>query len=105
MEERRALPRTTVDWRVRFAPPGEELHTGFVGDLNAKGLSILSNDRAYPAGTEIEVHFGAFQEDPEHRFQLRAVVRNSAGGRMGLLFQEGPVTDQERLLRMLRGKF
>jgi len=104
MEERRALPRTAVDWRVRFAPPGEELHTGFVGDLNAKGLSILSNDHAYPAGTEIEVHFGTFQ-DPEHQFQLRAVVRNSAGGRMGLLFQEGPVTDHERLLRMPRGKF
>jgi len=77
----------------------------FLGDLNAKGLSILTNNCAYPVGAEIEVHFGAFQEDPEHRFQLRAVVRHTADGKMGLQFLEGPVTDQEKLLRMLRGKF
>ena len=105
MEERRAQARTNVDWRVKFAAPGEELNIGFLGDLNAKGLSILSNNQAYPVGTEIEVHFGAFQEDPEHRFQLRAVVRHTTGRKMGLQFQDGPVADQEKLLRMLRGKF
>ena len=104
MEERRAQPRKNVDWRVKFAAPGEELNIGFMGDLNAKGVSILSS-RAYPAGTEVKIYFGAFQEDPENRFELRAIVRNSTSGRMGLQFEEGPVTDQERLLRMLRGNF
>ena len=104
MEERRSQARTNVDWRVKFAAPGEELNIGFLGDLNAKGLSILSS-HAYPAGTELDVHFGAFQEDPNHQFQLRAVVRHAANGRMGLQFVEGPVNDHEKLLRMLRGKF
>ena len=104
MEERRVHLRARVDWRVKFSAPGEELSTGFLSDVTAHGVSILSS-KAYPDGTEIEVHFGAFQDNPQHHFQLRAVVRHTTRGKMGLKFLEGPVTDQERLLQLLRGVF
>ena len=104
MDERRVQPRARVDWRVKFAAPGEELSGGFLTDANATGVSILTK-MEYPLGTVIELHFGAFQDDQRHQFQLRAVVRHTTHGKIGLQFLEGPLTDKERLLRLLRGVF
>ena len=104
MEERRTQPRASVDWRVKFGVAGEELNNGFVSEVNAAGLSILSQ-LEYPVGTELEVHFGAFQSNSETQFRLRAVVRYVTHGKMGMKFLEGPVTDHELLLRLMRGVF
>jgi hypothetical protein len=104
MEERRIQPRAHADWRVKFAVSGEELSNGFLTEVNAAGVGILSR-MEYPLGTVIEIHFGAFQEDPEHQFRLRAVVRYAAQGKLGVQFLEGPLADNDRLLRLLRGVF
>jgi hypothetical protein len=79
MEERRVHPRKCVDWRVKFTLPGEELSNGFLSDANATGVNIMSS-KEYPVGTIIEVHFGAFQDDPENHYELDAVVRHTAPG-------------------------
>lgn len=104
MEERRVHPRASVDWRVKFAARDEELSNGFLSDVNAAGVSILSS-REYPVGTVMEIYFGAFQDDPDHHFQLGAVVRYTARGKMGVQFLEGPVTDQKKMSYLLRGVF
>jgi hypothetical protein len=104
MEERRERPRTRVDWRVQFAPPGEDLSNGYLSDASASGMRILCTT-VHPIGTVIRVHFGTFQEDASHHFQLDAVVRHLSAGQMGVQFVDGPVDDKERLLHLLRGVF
>lgn len=103
-EDRRIQPRARVDWRVKFAVPGEDLNNGFLSDVNATGVCILGTVE-YPVGQVIEIHFGAFQENREHQFRLSATVRHATRGKIGLQFLDGPVVDERQLFYLLRGVF
>ena len=101
--ERRASTRRAADWRVLFGPPGE-LSTGFLADLSPIGVSILS-EKQYPVGTEIEVHFGAEESELRGKLRMRAVVRHSGSGRIGVHFTNVDSAQRELWWKIMRSEY
>lgn len=103
MTERRASARRAADWRVFFGPPGE-LSPGFLADLSPIGVSILS-EKQYPIGTEVEVHFGVEESEGRGKLRMRAVVRHSGKGRVGVHFTNVDSTQRELWWKIMRSEF
>lgn len=101
--ERRTSPRRAADWRVLFGPPGE-LSLGFLADLSPIGVSILS-EKQYPVGTEIEVHFGVEETEVRGRFKMRAIVRHSGKGRIGVHFVNVEPAQRDHWWKIMRSEF
>jgi len=101
--ERRASTRRAADWRVLFGPPGN-LSPGFLADLSPIGVSILS-EKEYPAGTEIEVHFGVEETELRGRLQMRAIVRHCGKGRIGVHFVNVDTTQRDHWWKIMRSEF
>ena len=104
MEERRHNPRTHVDWRVKLAAAGQDLCNGYLTNVSPVGATIMC-PAEYQAGSQIVIHFGAFDGNNDQSFSLVAVIRHAGKGRLGIEFIDGPVTDQDRLHYLLRGVF
>lgn len=100
--ERRANPRREADWRVLFGPAGN-LATGFLADLSPIGVSIVS-ERQFPVGTEIEVHFGVEDEERRGKLRMRAIVRHSGQGRIGVHFIGVDTAQREHWWKIMRGE-
>jgi PilZ domain len=101
--ERRASTRRAADWRVLFGPPGD-LSPGFLADLSPIGVSILA-EKQYPVGTEIEVHFGVEEKDVCGRLKMRAIVRHSGTGRIGVQFVNVDATQRDHWWKIMRSEF
>jgi PilZ domain len=101
--DRRSNPRRAADWRVLFGPPGD-LSLGFLADMSPIGVSILS-EKLYSAGTEVEVHFGVQDDNLSGKFQMRAVVRHCAKGRIGVQFVNVDPSQREHWWKIMRGDF
>ena len=101
--ERRASTRRAADWRVLFGPPGD-LSPGFLADLNPIGVSILS-EKQYPAGTEIEVHFGVEESEFRGKFRMHAIVRHCGKGRIGVHFVNVDAAQRDHWWKIMRSEF
>ena len=101
--ERRTSARRAADWRVLFGP-ADQLSPGFLADMGPMGVSILSEIQ-YPAGTEIEVHFGVHDDHPSGKLQMRAVVRHCGKGRLGVQFVNVEPTQREHWWKIMRSDF
>jgi hypothetical protein len=101
--DRRTSARRAADWRVLFGPR-DQLSPGFLADMSPMGVSILSEVQ-YPAGTEIEVHFGVHDNHPSGKLQMRAVVRHCGKGRLGVQFVNVEPTQREHWWKIMRSDF
>ena len=101
--DRRTSARRAADWRVLFGPP-DQLSPGFLADMGPMGVSILSEIQ-YPAGTEIEVHFGVHDDHPSGKLQMRAVVRHCGKGRLGVQFVNVEPTQRDHWWKIMRSDF
>ena len=86
-----------------FGPPGD-LSPGFLADLSPIGVSILS-EKQYPVGTEIEVHFGVEETEVRGRLKMRAIVRHSGQGRIGVHFVNVDVTQRDYWWKIMLSEF
>lgn len=77
---------------------------GFLADMSPIGVSILS-EKQYPAGTEIEVHFGVEESERRGKLRMLAVVRHSGNGRLGVHFTNVDPTQREHWWKIMRSKF
>jgi hypothetical protein len=101
--DRRNSPRRAADWRVLFGPPGD-LSLGFLADMSPIGVSILT-EKHYPTGTDVEVHFGLQDDNLSGKFQMRAVVRHCAKGRIGVQFVNVDPSQRDHWWKIMRGDF
>jgi PilZ domain len=101
--ERRSSARRAADWRVLFGPP-DKLASGFLADMSPIGVSILSETQ-YPAGTEIEVHFGVHDDRPAGKLQMRAGVRHCGKGRIGVQFVNVEPSQRDHWWKIMRSDF
>ena len=68
------------------------------------GVSILT-EKQYSAGTKVEVHFGVQDDNLSGEFQMRAVVRHCAKGRIGVQFVHVEPSQREHWWKIMRGDF
>jgi hypothetical protein len=68
------------------------------------GVSILT-EKHYPAGTDVEVHFGLRDDSLSGKLQMRAVVRHCAKGRIGVQFVNVDTSQREHWWKIMRGDF
>jgi len=102
LSERRTNPRRAANWRVRFGLPGQ-LVTGFLADLGPLGVSILT-ELNYPAGTEIEIHFGMEGDQTPGKLQIQGVVRHCGNGRIGVYFVNVDTAQRDHWWKIMRGE-
>ncbi len=78
--------------------------SGFLADLSPIGVSILSEVQ-YPVGTEIEVHFGVYDDQPSGKLLMRAVVRHSGRGKIGVQFINVEPDQRDHWWKIMRSDF
>jgi len=94
----RQAPRVEGRFQVRYGV-GDALATGESFDLGAGGLGITGPE-VYPVGTELNIHFRAPDRETA-LLRMKAIVRHSTPGRMGVSFVNVPHSDHARVLRMV----
>jgi len=72
--------------------------------MSPLGVCILTEVQ-YPAGTEVEVHFGVHDKRPEGRLQMRAIVRHCHKGRVGVQFVDVQPAQRDHWWKIMRSDF
>lgn len=98
-EDRRNHLRAPAAFSLRYGRSGEELWTAAAFDLAAAGIGIVGEE-AFDVGSEVVLAFR-----PEGKrgdlLTMNAVVRHTAGKRMGLQFLNVPPSDTRRLIELI----
>jgi c-di-GMP-binding flagellar brake protein YcgR len=99
--DRRATPRATAQFEVRYSAKGEETYDAKTCDISATGIGLIG-PKQYPAGTELELRFRSpLHADKGDLISMRAKVRHSTPNRMGLEFVNVPTSDHLRIRDMI----
>jgi len=68
------------------------------------GVSILT-EVLYSLGTEVEVHFGVYDDHPAGKLQMRAIVRHCNKGRIGVQFVDVQPAQRDHWWKIMRSDF